>query len=271
MSDGANVQLASRPSQQVRPFVNRYTWHRYQGVPDGFHQGLPSRHLTLMISLEDPFDITAMPGSQAPGSFQAFVGGLHTRPATVAHHGRGCGVGVELTPLGARRLLGVPAAALASTVVDLRYFWGTAVDELGERLLGVAAWDRGVEVLDSILSRLVVDSQGIAPEVAHVWHKLARSGGTLRIASLAEELGRSRRHVSARFKAEFGVAPKQAARVMRFERAALRLVEGRSVADVAACCGYYDQPHLSREWHSLTGMTPLQWLDDELRDLPDAG
>ncbi len=271
MTVGETVRLAARPAPRLRALVNRYTWHRYEGFATGAHQGLPSRHLTVMISLQDPFDITAMPGPQAAGSFQAFVGGLHCRPATVAHDGRGWGVGVELTPLGARRLLGVPAGALASTVVDLRDFWGTAVDELVESLATDAGWGHGVGVLDAVLSRFLDDARDIPADVAAAWQRLAWSGGTVRVASLADDLGWSRRHLSARFKAEYGLAPKQAARVLRFERASLQLLAGGSLAEVAARCGYYDQPHLNEEWRSLTGLTPLEWLADELRDLPDAG
>jgi len=56
---------------------------------------------------------------------------------------------------------------------------------------------------------------------------------------------------------------------MRFESAAPLLSSGRRLADVATAAGFFDQPHLNQEWRALTGLTPLQWLGDELRDLDD--
>lgn len=230
-------QLAARPAAPLRRLVNRYTWHRFEGFPSGVHQGLPSRHVTVMLSLEDPFDIVAMPGAQAPASFRSFAGGLHTAPASVAHDGRGCGIGIELTALGARRLLGMPASGLAAIVVDLRDLWGTAVDELEERLLCKPTWLRRVAVLDAILARLASDGADIAPEIAHAWHELSASAGAARIGSVADDVGWSRQHLTARFRGEFGLSPKQAARIMRFERAASLLSSGRRLADVAAAAG----------------------------------
>jgi transcriptional regulator GlxA family with amidase domain len=67
-----------------------------------------------------------------------------------------------------------------------------------------------------------------------------RCGGNLQIAALASDLGVSRRRLSERFGAEYCLAPKQAARVFRFERAAALIDEARpgSLARVAADCGY---------------------------------
>ena len=56
--------------------------------------------------------------------------------------------------------------------------------------------------------------------------------------------------------AEVGLTPKQAARVLRFERAGGLLRSGRyDLAMVAAEAGYYDQAHLSNEWRALAGCT----------------
>jgi AraC-like DNA-binding protein len=47
--------------------------------------------------------------------------------------------------------------------------------------------------------------------------------------------------------------------VLRYERAALRLRDHRSTpAEVAADCGYTDQPHLTREFRQFSGITPGQ-------------
>jgi AraC-like DNA-binding protein len=70
---------------------------------------------------------------------------------------------------------------------------------------------------------------------------------------------------------QVGLAPKPAARVLRFQRAAELLLPpgpdggsraraARSVADVAATCGYADHAHLVREFRTLAGCTPTEYL-----------
>jgi AraC-like DNA-binding protein len=71
--------------------------------------------------------------------------------------------------------------------------------------------------------------------------------------------------------------PAAAARVIRFDRARRLLgAEARTgrpplLADLAARCGYFDQAHLAREFRSLAGCPPSQWLAEEFRNVQAAG
>lgn len=269
VADKLNVQYAAWPEPRLRPFVHRYTWHAFAGFEPGEHLGFPSRHVIVMVSFDDPFQITRLPSGQAPGCWQAFAGGLHASPATVAHEGHGRGLGLDITPLGARALLGLPAGALAGSVVDLRELWGSAADRLMDQFDLLTDWGARTRLLDATLAALIDERGRLAGEVGYAWDRLFASGGRVRVTHLADELGCSRRHLSSRFQREFGLSPKQAARVMRFERASAALTQGGRPADVAAACGYFDQSHLNEEWKALTGITPLQWLTLEVRDLDD--
>jgi len=40
-----------RPSLPLAPYVARYIGYRFVGFPAGVHRGLPSRHLTFIVSL----------------------------------------------------------------------------------------------------------------------------------------------------------------------------------------------------------------------------
>ena len=236
------------------------------------HHVVPSRHVTVMISLGDPLRVE-MPGLATECTFAAVVGGLHAALAKVVHDGHGCGVGVELTPRGVRALLGMPAGVIGSMVVDLHGNWGRWPGELAERLFFASSWRARVQVLNSVFSGLVCEAGEPPSAVAEAWTRLMRCGGNLQIAALASDLGVSRRRLSERFGAEYGLSPKQAARVFRFERAAA-LIDGArpgSLARVAADCGYFDQAHLDQEWRALTGLTPTSWIAQELRDPRDEG
>lgn len=222
-----------------------------------------------MVSLSDPLRVE-MPGLAAC-AFPALVGGLHTALTQVSHDGHGCGVGVELTPRGVRALLGMPAGAIGSMVIDLHGSWGRWPGELAERLFFASSWPARVQVLDCVFSGLLREAREPPAEVAAAWARLLRCGGNLQIAALASDLGVSRRRLSERFRAEYGLSPKQAARVFRFERAAALIdrVRAGSLAQIAADCGYFDQAHLDQEWRALTGLTPTSWIAQEIRDPRD--
>ena len=99
--------------------------------------------------------------------------------------------------------------------------------------------------------------------------ELLGTRGAVPVAELAAETGWSPRHLNSVFRAETGLAPKAAARVFRFDHARHRIartaVAGARFADLAADCGYYDQAHLAREFRSLAGCPPTQWLAEEFR------
>ncbi|CAM5715729.1 hypothetical protein SCALM49S_04688 [Streptomyces californicus] len=79
---------------------------------------------------------------------------------------------------------------------------------------------------------------------------------TVGVDSLADEVGWSRKRLWSRFRSQLGLAPKHAARLVRFDHAARLLAAGHPAARVAASTGYADQPHLHREVRAFTGMTP---------------
>jgi AraC-like DNA-binding protein len=167
-------------------------------------------------------------------------------------------------------LFGRPASELASLVVPLDDVLGRAGVELVDRLSSTSSWDERFAVLDDVLGRVAAAAPdrrlaGPADEVAFAWDRLAGSSGAAPVGAVAGEAGWSRRHLSERFRREFGLGPKTMARVFRFERARMLLQRpgAWNLARVAAECGYADQAHLTREWNSLVGVTPTAWLTNE--------
>jgi transcriptional regulator GlxA family with amidase domain len=75
------------------------------------------------------------------------------------------------------------------------------------------------------------------------------------------------RQFERQFEKELGMPPKRFARIARFQFALdAKLVDpSRSWLGVALDAGYYDQMHLVRDFHSLSGVSPTQ-LVAELGD-----
>lgn len=264
---------ASPAVAALEGLVDRYEGYQLSGFAPATHQGLPSRYLTFVVSLADPVDLAVLPDSTQRGvRLRALVAGLHQAPAVIRHDGDQHGIHVRVDPFAAQSLFGVPAGALASSVADLADLWGRQqAAELLDRLATASSWPARLAELDSFLEgRLRSPRHVLAPEVNWAWQSLRASGGLRGIQSLASEVGWSRRHLSEQFRQEFGLSPKAAARVLRFERACtlLRRPDRPDLATTAATCGYYDQAHLNREWRDLAGCTPGEWLRDEVLGLP---
>jgi AraC-like DNA-binding protein len=268
----SSIGIPRRPAPVLRPYVNQYLGYRQVGFPPGLHRGLPSKFLTFIVSIGDPIDVVVQTDpTQAPGRYGFVLGGLQATPAMIAHEGNQEGVSIELTPLGSRGLLGMPARALWNTTVEATDVLGPVAAELRERLHLITDWDTRFDIVDQVLARFVRDRSEVPPEIRQSWRLLVASQGTVSIGELAAEIGWSRRHLSQRFSDEFGYAPKLAARVIRFERAR-RLIQRPdrpSLADVAAVCGYYDQPHLNRDFVELAGCPPNEWIETELPSVQD--
>jgi AraC-like DNA-binding protein len=268
-----------RPAGPLRPYVAHYTGYRQRGVPPARHRGLPSPFLTLIVTLDEPLVLLAHPDPrQPPGDFGALLGGLHSAPALITHDGAQSGIQVALRPLGARALLGLPAGELAEIDVPAEAVLGGVCTELRARAMAAPGWPERFALLDEILLRLMTGARPsrlepqAAPEVGWAWRQLLASGGTLRITDLAVQTGWSGRYLTSRFRGEIGLTPKAAARVIRFDRARRLLIRraaaadggGHRLADLAAACGYFDQAHLAREFRSLAGCPPSQWLAEEV-------
>ncbi len=272
-----NESAWGAPAEGLRGFVDTYVGFRQVGAEPARHRGLPSPSLTLIFTLDEPLVLVAHPDpAQLPGTFETILGGLHTSPAIITHDGRQSGIQLGLSPLGAKALLGVPAGELAQRDMPADDVLGPLAREIQDRLRCAASWNERFAILDrALLARLARadEDAGVSTEVSYAWRHLLRTGGTASVRALAAETGWSDRHLRARFRAETGLAPKAAARIIRFDRAR-RAIDRRAragqplgLADVAASCGYFDQAHLNREFGMIAGCSPTRWLAEEFRNI----
>ncbi|MEV6214470.1 helix-turn-helix domain-containing protein [Nocardia sp. NPDC051833] len=210
---------------------------------------VPYPALTVFLDFGDGLLVDAGGGAGQRGSAVVGLGAARVR-------GRAREVElmqVRLSPVVAHAVLGPMAG---TPVVALDEVWGRAAERLRERMRDAAGWDERFTIVRAELGRRVAAGNRVDPEVAAAWHRIVLSRGRIRVAALADELGWSRKRLWARFRAQLGVTPKQAAQLVRFDYAAHRLAAGDSVALVSAESGYVDQSHLSRAAATFAGLTP---------------
>ncbi|MFJ6794997.1 helix-turn-helix domain-containing protein [Streptomyces sp. NPDC091268] len=262
MTRVGNRWRVTRPwPRQLRPYVHSYAgyWEATASPAPYRVRLVPTGRAVFVVSLGEPFARLhrlggAGPDSQVTGSL---VVGLEDGSRVCDHPGGQEAIRLELTPLGAYRLFGMPMRELTNRVVELRDVLGPAAGLLVEQLASTTDWAARFDLLDLALTARLERGPLPAPEVSHAWRLLTRTGGSLPVGRLAAEVGWSQGYLVRRFTEQIGLTPKMSARVLRFHRAVRLLTrEGADLSEVTAVCGFYDQAHLNREFRALAETTP---------------
>jgi AraC-like DNA-binding protein len=254
--------VGRRPHPLLRPHVLRYGGFAELVAAPLRRREVASSAVAVILALEGRWAMTDPARGGAWCSRQSFVGGLVGGPVLVEHDGYALTLQFDTTPLGARLLLGVPGVQLASQVVGLEDLLGADASALLDGLRSLPDWPARFAALDAFLLGRLAAAAPVSADVRFACARLAATGGAVRIGSLVEQLGCSRRHLSRRFGEEVGMTPKAYARVLRFERAWARLGAGERASDVAYACGYADQPHFNRDFIEFAGVTPTVALGE---------
>jgi len=194
--------------------------------------------------------------------FDSFIAGLHDQSADTRSRGDAACLQLNLTPLGAYRLLGLPMHEIANRTLDLMDLLGAAGAGLIEQLRHADDWRQRFDLLDNFLLARFTDHMPMAHDIAWALAQLQRSHGKVAIGRLADDLSISRKRLIGRFHEQIGLPPKTIGRIYRFNRmlAHLQRPQRPSLAEIADACGYYDQAHFNRDFRDFAGCAPGDYL-----------
>jgi AraC-like DNA-binding protein len=250
------------PAEALRGLVIGYQGFRDDAPAGRVLREPPSGVVPVILDLGCGWHVSTPATAYQAQHVVGFAAGMHDAHAMVEPAGPTAGVQVDLSPLAARRLFGIPMHEITNRVAPLDQLLGRQAAVLRERLGEGRSWTERFVILDEFLAGPLLGASAVSPGVEWAWRRLASSRGTVPIVRLGAELGWSRKRLVARFREEIGLTPKAAARVLRFEAMVARLRSGCRTrwAELALECGYFDQSHLSREVRRLAGVTPAELL-----------
>jgi AraC-like DNA-binding protein len=269
---GWSATARREPASSLRPFVTgmwEYVEHYTRGVG---RRELPSGDIVVTLSFGPTLRVWdgsphANAGSRA---HRSFVAGLAEHSVVTEMDGESDGMQLNVTPIGARLIFGLPMHELADRVVRLDDVLGPAqADELLERLRDERTWGMRFDRLEAWIARRLSDAAMDVRATAFAWTQLRASNGRRRIEDIARELGWSRRRLADAFRDDVGLTPKVVARLTRFERALRRIQVDDGAHDwatIAIDSGYYDQAHFTNEFRAFANCTPTEY---EARQLPE--
>ena len=246
-----------RPAPEGLAAAITRIWFLEASPPRRYEKILPMPFAHLIVNLSDPYRTydRAGAGSLVP---EAFVSGLQSEylviesPTHIRH------LGVEFTPTG----LAVFAPNFAGATSDrvqaaANLFDGVSPFAARVRTAGYVG--DPLVALDRYLNELPHHPADPLPMAAVA---LIHADTERPIGDLAAELGVSHDALVDRFRRSTGTTPKRHARIVRFHR----FIDAAHVsggtpdwAALAVTAGYYDQPHVIREFRAFSGWTPAQY------------
>ncbi len=218
-----------------------------------FEPILPDGCPELVLNLADPFERRTAGGIE--GQPTLLLAGQMLGPSLIRPTGTTDLVGIRFTPWGAHRLLHTPCVELVDRIVPAEAFAAFRPGALRERLGQITSLAVRCRALaDFLLAALPPAGPPPGMVVA------LATGGFSSVSHAARAGGCSTRHLERLSRDWTGLPPRGLVRLNRF-RAAVRLLRdsapaGPSLARVALLAGYADQPHLTREFGRLAGLTP---------------
>lgn len=248
-SDRTSVIHRYAPPAGLEDLVRRF-WIPVWSVPPG--------EQSVQAVLQYPVALIVITPAYA-----RFVG-VSTGLSTTTLVGESFGVGVMLQPAGGALLSGGSMADWTDRHGDLAEVCGERGAQMTERVLAAMASDptsveshrAAVAAASEVLAAyLPVDEEGTL--VNRVVGFVEDHPEVTRVAQACDELDISERSLQRLTSRRLGLRPKWLIQRRRLHEAAERLRAGTgSLAAVAVELGYADQAHFTRDWQSVTGMTP---------------
>jgi AraC-like DNA-binding protein len=252
--------IRHRPAPPLDRFIECLWWsHREQPLVECEHM-LPSGTAQLIFTLHDTPLVWRAPAS---ADWEAWSGSIVHGPQSgfylAGPKPRGSSVGVSFRAGGAAAVLGVSMQELADRHVGLDALWGARASVLLDQLRSGTEPALMFHLLERSLGARIRRPLLLHPAIAEALACCtADAPPPARVADIQRRSGYSGRYFGALFRAAVGLNPKQYYRIRRFNGAVRWVAAGHGggLGDIAAAHGYADQPHLTREFHALAGITP---------------
>jgi AraC-like DNA-binding protein len=172
-------------------------------------------------------------------------------------------MGVRFQPGGAWPFFGPTGLDFYNNHISLEDFWGgNRAHSLHMRLVETPGIAGKFKVLLNALLEHAPRPLEHSAAVSMALQRFERAPLSSRVKKTADDADLSQKKFIRHFTQEVGFTPKLYLRVARFQKLLQKVCDMPTVdwAPLAAAHGYYDQPHLIRDFREFCGFTPTQYL-----------
>lgn len=172
-------------------------------------------------------------------------------------------LGVKFTSTGLHTLTGMGMRHLADNIVSAEGVWGREVEWLCEAMYEAGSTLGMIQVLEQFLYKKLKSSRrelnkSLEAALYFMHHNIYS------LKEIKERTFLSERTLERYFASHIGLSPKKYARICRFNavKEALDKNPSRDWHEMIYSFGYFDKSHFIKEFKTLSGKTPGQYLSE---------
>lgn len=251
------------PSHPLSQYIKYYWVMEAETLAETVRERIiPTGNIELMFHFRNSFicekdhHISLQPRSHVCGISSSFF--------DVATNGD-CGViAVTFYPWGACNFFNLHLSEIEDTCVDLRDIFHSGIRSVEERICSAPSIGRKVSIIEEfLLNKLKPAKHTDFSLIQSCIHMINTERGQCRTQHLARELSVSSKSLERKFSAFVGKTPKQFSRIVRFQEIirCMSSLKNTNMTDLAYENGYYDQAHFIKDFKTLSGYTPSEFLN----------
>jgi len=246
-----------QPSPLLAPYVKHYWFLKTDNISQSVQRIIPTGNVCLVFHRgENMFSVSK--GEQQP---KAFISGQSTGYSDLQQRGTVDMISVTFQPHGAKAFFAVPVNELLESTISINDISDPALVELQNYLMDAHDILSCVRLIEAFLMKRlnivkVINYQRMNAVIQSI------NARQTNIENLAQTSCLSYKQFKRIFSEYIGANPKDFLRIIRFQRAlyTLQIYPQTNLTQLAFECGYYDQPHLIKEFKTFSGYTPSAYI-----------
>jgi AraC-like DNA-binding protein len=251
-----------RPSGFLAQYIRHY-WILEADASDGevCERVIPTGNIEWMFHYRNTF-IVRNSGEQIVQP-RSLASGISCNYFDVATRGESGVIAVTFLPGGASRFLRFPLSDLEDSSVSLSDIFNSRIKETEERVCTASSNKERIQIIEQFLTECF--RQVKTPDlqlIERCVELITQTRGQMRSSDLSRRLSVTDKSLERKFSSYLGKTPKQFIRIIRFQSVIQNLscAGPKDLTRFTYDNGYFDQAHFIKDFKSLSGYTPREFL-----------
>lgn len=251
-----NISKIIYPSPLLSEYI-KYYWILKTDGTDKIIQTIPSGCIHLVFHRGDDLHFLN-------GEIQArnFMRGQLSGHGELISHGCINMIAIIFHPLGLTPFISLPLTEAHNQYIDIEYIGEKSLTTLKDWICSEEDPLSCIEIIEKYLINKLNDFHDYNYNRILSTIQLIEGHIGLDVTILANTACLGYRHFKREFSKYIGMSPKEYLKIIRFQRALYTLQKNSKIdlGELAYLCGFYDNSHLNKDFQSLSGCSPTDYL-----------